>query len=47
MLAIASRVGGVLVVARKDSTNLAALNEVNEKFVRYGVEVIGSVLVEF
>lgn len=47
VLAIASRVGGVLVVARKDSTNLAALNEVNEKFVRYGVEVIGSVLVEF
>lgn len=46
-LAIASRVGGVLVVARKNKTNLADLNDVSEKFVRYGVEVIGSVLLEF
>lgn len=46
-LAVASRVGGVLIVTRKNKTSLADLNEVSDKFTRYGVEIIGSVMVDF
>lgn len=46
-LAIASLSGGVLLVARKNKTRLADLNEMNEQLGRSGAKVIGSVLVDF
>lgn len=46
-LAIAASVGGVLLVARRDGTYLADLSTVREKMRRAGVEVVGSVLLEF
>ncbi len=45
-LAIASRIGGVLLVARKDTTYLSDLGTVREKMKRAGVEVVGSVLLD-
>lgn len=46
-LAVAARVGGVLVVARKNKTPLAEVNQMVEKMQHSGAEVIGSVLVDF
>jgi chain length determinant protein tyrosine kinase EpsG len=46
-LAIASLAGGVLLVARKNKTRVADLNEMNEQLCRTRAEVIGSVLVDF
>lgn len=46
-LAIASRVGGVLVVARKNHTRIEDINALREQMRHSGAEVIGSVLVDF
>lgn len=46
-LAIASRVGGVLLVARNNHTGLAELAAFAEQLERNGVEIVGSVLQEF
>ncbi|MFC0169595.1 chain length determinant protein tyrosine kinase EpsG [Pseudoduganella danionis] len=46
-LAIASRVGGVLVVARKNHTRIEDINLLREQMRHSGAEVIGSVLVDF
>jgi chain length determinant protein tyrosine kinase EpsG len=46
-LAVAARVGGVLLVCRKDVTSLTGLDVVNARLGRAGVEVVASVLVEF
>jgi protein-tyrosine kinase len=46
-LAIAARVGGVLLVCRKDVTNLTELDAVSVQLGRAGAEVVASVLVEF
>lgn len=44
-LAVASGIGGVLLVARRDATYLADLNTVRDKMKRCGVEMVGSVMV--
>jgi chain length determinant protein tyrosine kinase EpsG len=44
-LAVASGIGGTLLVARRDATQLADLNIVRDKMKRCGVELVGSVLV--
>ncbi len=46
-LAIAARAGGVLLVARKNTTSLADIGAVAEQLRRVGAEVVGSVLVEY
>jgi protein-tyrosine kinase len=46
-LAIAARAGGVLLVARKNTSNLADLSVVAAQLARTGAEVVGSVLVEY
>lgn len=46
-LAIAARAGGVLLVARKNTTSLADISAVAEQLGRVGAEVVGSVLVEY
>lgn len=46
-LAIASRVGGVLLAARKDKTKIADISMMNEQVQRSNAEVVGSVLLEF
>ncbi len=46
-LAIAARVGGVLLVARKNHTHVAAIHAMNEQVVQSGAEVLGSILVDF
>lgn len=46
-LAIATRVGGVLLVARKNHTPLAELHMASEQLAQSGVQVVGSVLVDF
>ncbi len=46
-LAIASRVGGVLLAARKDKTAIADISMMNEQVQRSNAEVVGSVLLEF
>lgn len=46
-LAIAVRAGGVLLVARKNTTNLADIGSVAEQLGRVGAEVVGSVMVDY
>ena len=46
-LAIAGRAGGVLLVARKNKTQLEAISAMAEQMKNNGAEVIGSVLVDF
>jgi protein-tyrosine kinase len=44
-LAVASRVGGVLLVARKDVTPVSAIGMMSEQLAQNGVQIVGSVLV--
>lgn len=46
-LAVANRVGGVLLVARKNKTRLAHINAAADQLGRYGADVIGSVMLDF
>jgi chain length determinant protein tyrosine kinase EpsG len=46
-LAVAARAGGVLLVARRNKTVLADVSTMNEQLTQAGVQVIGSVLVDF
>lgn len=46
-MAVAAGAGGVLLVAHKDSTQLADMATVKERMQRAGVEVVGSVLLDF
>ncbi|MES2349835.1 MAG: chain length determinant protein tyrosine kinase EpsG [Pseudomonadota bacterium] len=46
-LAIAARAGGALLLARKNKTPLADLNAVTTQLTSTGVQVVGSVLVDF
>jgi chain length determinant protein tyrosine kinase EpsG len=46
-LAVAVRAGGVLLVARKNRTRLAEMGAVAEQLGRVGVEVVGSVMVDY
>ena len=46
-LAVASRAGGVLLVARKDRTRIASVSRMAEQMAQAGAEVVGSVVVEF
>jgi chain length determinant protein tyrosine kinase EpsG len=45
--AVAARAGGVLLVARKDNTPLAAIATMSDQLAQNGVKVVGSVLVSF
>ena len=46
-LAIAARVGGALLVARKNQTLLADIHSMAEQVTQTGAEVVGSVMVDF
>ncbi|NVD73922.1 chain length determinant protein tyrosine kinase EpsG [Duganella sp. BJB488] len=46
-LAVAMRTGGVLLVARRHKTMLAEIGAMNEQLSQAGVQVVGSVLVDF
>lgn len=46
-LAVASRIGGVLLVVRKNHTSIAEVNAATEQLVQSGAQVVGSVLVDF
>lgn len=46
-LAIAARAGGVLLIARKNTTRLADINAMAQQLTRVGAEVVGSVLVDY
>lgn len=46
-LAIASRSGGVLLVARKNVTLVADINAMTEQLSHSGAEVVGAVMVDF
>jgi chain length determinant protein tyrosine kinase EpsG len=46
-LAIASRAGGVLLVARKNVTLVADINAMTEQLSHSGAEVVGAVMVDF
>jgi chain length determinant protein tyrosine kinase EpsG len=46
-LATAIRAGGVLLVTHKNNTRLADVNAVSEQIIGSGVEIIGSVLIDF
>ena len=46
-LAVAARVGGVLLVARKNHTLLADINLVTEEVTHSGAEVVGAVMVDY
>lgn len=46
-LAVAARIGGVLLVCRKHKTRLATVNTVSDQLIRAGAEVVGTVLIEF
>lgn len=46
-LAIAGRAGGVLLVVRKNKTQLEAISAMAEQMKNNGAEVVGSVLVDF
>ena len=46
-LAVASRAGGVLLVARKDRTRVAGVSRMAEQVNQAGAEVVGSVVVDF
>ncbi len=46
-LAIAARIGGVLLVVRKDKTRLADIAAVNAQLAYNSIHVVGSVLLDF
>ena len=46
-LAVASRAGGVLLVARKNVTSLTDISTVAAQLARNGAEVVGSVMVDY
>jgi protein-tyrosine kinase len=46
-LAVAGHAGGVLLVARKHHTRIAAVGRMAEQLAEAGAEVVGSVVVEF
>jgi chain length determinant protein tyrosine kinase EpsG len=46
-LAAAARAGGVLLTARKDHTQVAAMARMAEQLVEAGAEVVGAVVMEF
>ena len=46
-LAVASRAGGVLLVARKNRTRIASVSRMAEQMAQAGADVIGSVVVDF
>ena len=46
-MAVASRAGGVLLVARKDHTRMTALSHTADQLAEAGAEVVGSVMVDF
>ncbi|GJJ04887.1 hypothetical protein RugamoR64_54250 [Duganella rhizosphaerae] len=46
-LAVASRAGGVLLIARKNQTRMASISNMAEQMRQNGVEVVGSVMVDF
>jgi chain length determinant protein tyrosine kinase EpsG len=46
-MALAARVGGVLIVARKNHTRVEDISALSEQMRHSGAEVIGSVLVDF
>ncbi|QBQ38780.1 chain length determinant protein tyrosine kinase EpsG [Pseudoduganella plicata] len=46
-LAVASRIGGVLLVVRKNHTSVAEVHAATEQLVQSGAQVVGSVLVDF
>lgn len=46
-LALAARAGGVLLVARKNHTNVRDIHAMQEEMAHSGAEVVGSVLVDF
>lgn len=45
-LTIASRVGGALLLCRKDQVNIRRLNAFSQQLVNSGAEIVGSVLLE-
>ncbi|SFL84227.1 chain length determinant protein tyrosine kinase EpsG [Rugamonas rubra] len=46
-LAVAARAGGVLLVARKNKTLMSSISSMTEQMGQNGVEVVGSVMVDF
>ena len=46
-LVIAARVGGVLLVVRKDKTRLADIAAINTQLAHNRIQVVGSVLIDF
>jgi protein-tyrosine kinase len=46
-LAVAARCGGVLLVARKNSTGIRQINEVADQLASIGAQAVGSVLVDY
>lgn len=46
-LALASRIGGVLLVVRKDHTNVSDVHATAQQLAHSGAQVVGTVLVEF
>lgn len=46
-IAVASRVGGILLVTRKNKTRIADINAVHAQMGRIGAEVVGTVMVNF
>jgi protein-tyrosine kinase len=46
-IAVAARAGGVLLVARKNRTRMAALANMAEQLAEAGAQVVGSVVVDF
>jgi protein-tyrosine kinase len=46
-VAVASRAGGVLLVARKDHTRIAHIGRAADQLADAGCEVLGSVVMEF
>ena len=46
-LAVASQTEGVLIVVQKNNTRLADINNMNEQLKYSGIEVVGSILIDF
>ena len=46
-LAIAASTGGILLVARKNTTRLSDINTISEQIAYSGAKVVGSVLLDF
>lgn len=46
-LAVAARVGGVLLVARKNKTSMAEVVNMGEQIAQNGVRIVGAVMVDF